>query len=123
MPYTTIIEQNAEEVRQILKAEDYILEHHSNVMMNEVENDDFENVSYEQYQQIKKLKIAKDDWDIPIIFTTMVQFLDTFRTLVIFKQIEVGGVIVTKVRNQIEFEVYGNYALFTDPLMKMAERR
>lgn len=84
VPYTTIIEQNAEEVRQILKAEDYILEHHSNVMMNEVENDDFENVSYEQYQQIKKLKIAKDDWDIPIIFTTMVQFLDTFRTLVIF---------------------------------------
>ena len=35
------------------------------------------NVSYEQYQQIKKLKIAKDDWDI-LFFTTMVQFLDTF---------------------------------------------
>ena len=78
VPYTTIIEQNAEEVRQILQAEDYILEHHSNVIMNEFENDEFENVSYEQYQQIKKLKIAKDDWDIPIIFTTMVQFLDTF---------------------------------------------
>lgn len=24
-----------------------------------------------------------------------------------------------KIRNQIEFEVYGNYALFTDPLMKL----
>ncbi|MEK4487919.1 CRISPR-associated helicase Cas3' [Psychrobacillus sp. FSL H8-0484] len=78
VPFTTIIEQNAEEVRQILRAEDYILEHHSNVILNEVEYDDFDNVSFEKYQQIKKMKIAKDDWDIPIIFTTMVQFLDTF---------------------------------------------
>lgn len=29
---------------------------------------------------------------------------------------EIGGVIL---RNQIEFEVYGNYALFTDPLTKI----
>lgn len=26
---------------------------------------------------------------------------------------------MTKIRNQIEFEVYGKYALFTDPLMKL----
>lgn len=78
VPYTTIIEQNAEEVRKILKAEKYILEHHSNVVANEIENDDYRNASFKQFQQLKKLQNAKDDWDIPIIFTTMVQFLDTF---------------------------------------------
>lgn len=75
VPFTTIIEQNAEEVRNILKANDYLLEHHSNVI--EEENSD-ENISFEDYQKQKKIKLAKDNWDAPIIFTTMVQFLDTF---------------------------------------------
>lgn len=75
VPYTTIIEQNAEEVRKILKDEANILEHHSNIVADL--NDDDENqdgiISVQQ-----KLKLAKDNWDSPIIFTTMVQFLNVF---------------------------------------------
>ncbi|MBL4951678.1 CRISPR-associated helicase Cas3' [Neobacillus sp. YIM B02564] len=74
VPYTTIIEQNAQEVRDILKNDEYILEHHSNIIEDRnLENDD------EDYDLIKKkLKLAKDNWDSPIIFTTMVQFLNVF---------------------------------------------
>src|SRR5690606_4496420 len=76
VPYTTIIEQNAKEVRDILKANDYLLEHHSNVIDDELNDDEF--IDYKSYQKNKKIKLAKDNWDVPIIFTTMVQFLDTF---------------------------------------------
>lgn len=76
VPFTTIIEQNAEEVRKILDDEANILEHHSNVM------DDFDDEMDENHDGImsarEKLKLAKDNWDSPIIFTTMVQFLNTF---------------------------------------------
>jgi CRISPR-associated endonuclease/helicase Cas3 len=72
VPYTTIIEQNANDVRQVLRNDSYILEHHSNII-EEYESD---NEDYDLNQ--KKLKLAKDNWDSPIIFTTMVQFLNTF---------------------------------------------
>ncbi|CAH0347287.1 CRISPR-associated helicase Cas3' [Bacillus sp. CECT 9360] len=76
VPYTTIIEQNAAEVRKILKdEEENILEHHSNVI--EDANDDDENQDGRMSVQ-QKLKLAKDNWDSPIIFTTMVQFLNVF---------------------------------------------
>lgn len=77
VPFTTIIEQNAEEVRRILKDDGNILEHHSNVIMDTDEIDEDEN--HDGIMSTKeKLKLAKDNWDSPIIFTTMVQFLDTF---------------------------------------------
>lgn len=72
VPYTTIIEQNAEEVKRILNDRENILEHHSNI----IENEDDEN--NEHYVQDKVLKLAKDNWDAPIIYTTMVQFLNAF---------------------------------------------
>ncbi|MFB7157687.1 CRISPR-associated helicase Cas3' [Lysinibacillus sp. NPDC056232] len=75
VPYTTIIEQNAQEVREVLQAEDYVLEHHSNVIEDTEHN---ENLSFKEYQVSRRLNTAKDDWDVPIIFTTMVQFLETF---------------------------------------------
>ncbi|WLR42883.1 CRISPR-associated helicase Cas3' [Bacillus carboniphilus] len=71
IPYTTIIEQNAEEVRNILNDDEHILEHHSNV----IEDINEEKINY---MQEKAPKLAKDNWDSPIIFTTMVRFLDTF---------------------------------------------
>jgi CRISPR-associated endonuclease/helicase Cas3 len=71
VPFTTIIEQNAKEVRDIIKNDPYILEHHSNVIENEPEDEDYD-------LNKKKLKLAKDNWESPIIFTTMVQFLNTF---------------------------------------------
>lgn len=78
VPYTTIIEQNAEEVRNVLHAHDYVLEHHSNVITKEIENDDIDNFDYQNYQRMRTIQRAKDDWDIPIVFTTIVQFLNTF---------------------------------------------
>jgi CRISPR-associated endonuclease/helicase Cas3 len=68
LPFTAIIEQNAAVIREVLKAGDYLLEHHSNVA-NEAEygTDEFE------YRQL-----LTEQWTSPIIFTTMVQFLNTF---------------------------------------------
>ncbi|USP55831.1 hypothetical protein J2N67_006080 (plasmid) [Bacillus thuringiensis] len=77
VPFTTIIEQNAEEVRRILEDEENILEHHSNIV-EEVNDHDENEDGMASIQQ--KLKLAKDNWDSPIIFTTMVQFLNVFYT-------------------------------------------
>jgi CRISPR-associated endonuclease/helicase Cas3 len=71
VPYTTIIEQNAKEVRRILEDNVNILEHHSNVVTEEESDQDF------HYIKDKPLTLARDNWESPIIFTTMVQFLDT----------------------------------------------
>ncbi|GGG19024.1 CRISPR-associated helicase Cas3' [Paenibacillus abyssi] len=75
VPYTTIIEQNAEAVRKILSDDRHILEHHSNVIEDVDDNDEYEDGLINTLQ---KLKLAKDNWDSPIIFTTMVQFLNVF---------------------------------------------
>src|SRR5690606_34368873 len=74
VPYTTIIEQNAEEVRKILMDDENILEHHSNVIEDDEDDEYFDGIMNKQ----QKLKLAKDNWDAPIIFTTMVQFLNCF---------------------------------------------
>lgn len=68
LPFTSIIEQNAAVVREVLGADCYLLEHHSNVV-NEAEysTDEFE------YRML-----LTEQWSSPIIFTTMVQFLNTF---------------------------------------------
>ncbi|MBU5444858.1 CRISPR-associated helicase Cas3' [Paenibacillus sp. MSJ-34] len=75
VPYTTIIEQNAAEVRKILMDDVNILEHHSNVVDDLDEDDE----NFDGFMNVRqKLKLAKDNWDSPIIFTTMVQFLNVF---------------------------------------------
>jgi CRISPR-associated endonuclease/helicase Cas3 len=75
VPYTTIIEQNAAEVREIIKDDANLLEHHSNVIDDLDDNDEMQDGKMSVQQ---KLKLAKDNWDVPIIFTTMVQFLNVF---------------------------------------------
>lgn len=72
VPFTTIIEQNVRQVREILQDQGEILEHHSNV----AEFDDPEDDEYNL--KLKKMRLARDNWDSPIIFTTMVQFLNSF---------------------------------------------
>jgi CRISPR-associated endonuclease/helicase Cas3 len=72
VPYTTIIEQNAAEIREILKEDNLILEHHSNI----VEELDLGEDDYDLRKE--RLSLARDNWDRPIIFTTLVQFLNTF---------------------------------------------
>jgi len=75
VPYTTIIEQNAAEIRKILMDDANVLEHHSNVIEDDNDNDENQD-GLTTFQQ--KLKLAKDNWDSPVIFTTMVQFLNVF---------------------------------------------
>ena len=65
MPYTTIVEQNAGAVRDILSCSDNLLEFHSN-LAEENKSDEFELIS--------------ERFDYPIVFTTMVQFLNAFFT-------------------------------------------
>jgi len=60
LPYTTIIEQNANEVRDIL-GDANVLEHHSNLS---------------DEKDTKANRVLSENWDAPIAFTTMVQFLD-----------------------------------------------
>jgi CRISPR-associated endonuclease/helicase Cas3 len=66
IPYTSIIEQNASAIRKVVEQEGdqypWVLEHHSNL---EPEN------------QTWHSKLAAENWDAPIVLTTMVQFLET----------------------------------------------
>ena len=62
IPYTSIIDQNAQAVREIL-GEDWVLEHHSNL---------------EPEKQSWQDKLLSENWDKPIVFTTMVQFFDAW---------------------------------------------
>ncbi|OPY84553.1 MAG: helicase Cas3 [Syntrophus sp. PtaU1.Bin208] len=69
IPFTTIIDQNAQDVRGILEPKGYpedagkiVLEHHSNIGAD---------------VQSWKEKLLTENWDAPVIFTTMVQFLET----------------------------------------------
>lgn len=62
IPFTTIIDQNAKEIKDILGQDDMILEHHSNLVVDNEQED---------------YKLLTERWDSPIILTTMVQFLDT----------------------------------------------
>ena len=71
IPYTSIIDQNAQTVREILEeksndgiySNDIVLEHHSNLTPEE------ENT---------KQRLLSENWDAPVVFTTMVQFLEAF---------------------------------------------
>ncbi|MCB0762965.1 MAG: hypothetical protein KDC12_15675, partial [Flavobacteriales bacterium] len=67
IPYTSIIDQNADVVRKILEPEgglrgSILLEHHSNLTPE---------------QQGSREKILVENWDAPVIYTTMVQLLET----------------------------------------------
>ncbi|MGA9364900.1 MAG: CRISPR-associated helicase Cas3' [Bacteroidota bacterium] len=69
IPYTSIIDQNAEEVRKILEDRDesgkqldnVVLEHHSNLTPDE---------------ETKRQNLLSENWDAPIVFTTQVQLLE-----------------------------------------------
>lgn len=78
IPYTSIIDQNAEAVRKIYclnpkdngdscrvcsECEKWVLEHHSNL---------------EPEKQSWQDKLLSENWDKPIVFTTVVQFLDAW---------------------------------------------
>jgi len=64
-PYTSILDQNADIIRNILVPEgengDIVLEHHSNL---------------EQSEKTEHFIDSSETWNVPIIITTMVQFLE-----------------------------------------------
>jgi CRISPR-associated endonuclease/helicase Cas3 len=70
IPYTSIIDQNADEIRKVLEDRDangelldnVVLEHHSNLTPEK-----------ESYRH----NLLAENWDAPIVFTTQVQFLET----------------------------------------------
>lgn len=69
IPYTSIIDQNAREIRNILEDRDdqgnmlntVVLEHHSNLMPE---------------MQTYRQSLLSQNWDAPIVLTTQVQFLE-----------------------------------------------
>ena len=69
IPFTSIIDQNAQVTRAILEPDDapadrgkVVLEHHSSITPE---------------QQTLREKILCENWDAPVVYTTMVQFLET----------------------------------------------
>ena len=69
IPFTSIIDQNAQVVREILEPEDcseghgkVVLEHHSNLTPE---------------QQTWREKTLCENWDAPVVYTTMVQLLES----------------------------------------------
>ena len=72
--FLSVLEQNASEMRGILNNDDFVLEHHSNVVddKDEIENDDRD----DDLDVVKK-KFLLDDWTSPVVLTTMVQFYNS----------------------------------------------
>ena len=63
IPYTSIIEQNAQVFREIL-GEENVLENHCNV-------------DYESSEEFKPMQLASENWDKPVVVTTHVQFFES----------------------------------------------
>lgn len=63
IPYTSIIEQNAEVFREIL-GDQNVLENHYNV-------------DYESSEELKPMQLASENWDKPVVVTTNVQFFES----------------------------------------------
>lgn len=65
-PLLSILDQNAKEIRKYIQDDSLILEHHSNLIPIE-END----------QQLDERELLTETWEAPIIITTLVQLLNT----------------------------------------------
>lgn len=64
-PYLSILEQNAMVFEDVLKDKDNVLEHHSDMIIDE-----------EDQERLNKYELLCEDWSSPVILTTMVQFLN-----------------------------------------------
>ncbi|MDM7986255.1 MAG: CRISPR-associated helicase Cas3' [Smithella sp.] len=77
IPYTSIIEQNANQFKLVF-GEDNVLEHHSNFdwegrrkLAGQDDTDD------DTLTSVDRLRLAAENWDIPIIVSTNVQFFES----------------------------------------------
>ena len=62
-PYLSVLEQNANVIREMVNDDSIILEHHSNIVTDDTEDNNKE--------------FLKENWNSPILLTTMVQFFNT----------------------------------------------
>jgi CRISPR-associated endonuclease/helicase Cas3 len=76
LPFTSIIEQNAAEFKKCLGREN-VLEHHANFDWEQKRKAGSELPDNQSNNVYTKLKLAAENWDIPIIVTTNVQFFES----------------------------------------------
>lgn len=69
IPYTSIIEQNANVFKDII-GDDNVVEHHMNIEYDDINDEGISQVN-------NKCKLATENWDAPIIVTTNVQFFES----------------------------------------------
>lgn len=62
-PFMSILEQNSSEIRELAGAENF-LEHHSNMLAEK-----------ETEEELREYELRTEKWDVPVLATTMVQFL------------------------------------------------
>ncbi|MBS3873719.1 MAG: CRISPR-associated helicase Cas3' [Firmicutes bacterium] len=74
MPYTSIIEQNAAIFKAILGS-DNVLEHHSNFSYPQTISREMATENTDD--GLQKLRLATENWDMPIVATTNVQFFES----------------------------------------------
>lgn len=70
IPFTSIIEQNANVFREVFKSlgDDVVLEHHSA----------FDGEKFDNREETKdKLRLAMENWNAPVVVTTAVQFFES----------------------------------------------
>ena len=71
IPFTSIIEQNAEVFRELL-GEDAVLEHHS-----AFDSTRWAGQGSEEDELLRKVELAAENWDAPVVVTTGVQFFES----------------------------------------------
>jgi CRISPR-associated endonuclease/helicase Cas3 len=74
IPFTSIVEQNARVFREALGdlGASAVLEHHSAFVEQPAPSSD-----PDRYQSMEKLHLAMENWDMPIVVTTAVQFFES----------------------------------------------
>lgn len=75
IPFTTIIDQNAKVIREALREDDLILEHHSNLVYEDPLDENDESIT--GADEGRNYRLLTERWDSPIILTTTVQMLNT----------------------------------------------
>lgn len=73
IPYTSIIDQTAQVFRKALGSDDEVLEHHATFDWEGGAKDEDD----EGREGLKKLRKASENWDVPIVVTTAVQFYES----------------------------------------------
>lgn len=96
IPYTSVIAQNVKATRWIMDCpvngeDDFILEHHCNYCNDFIDKSDFD-----KEKLSKEHEHFEETWDMPIIFTTGVQFMNT-----VFSQSNTDARRMTRLSNAV----------------------